>query len=58
VNERDKATELVTSKTLACVAWAGLVRAADARTRGTDAAAGPPVLTEQNLRWVQWGWLE
>ncbi len=53
---RDAASELVTSRLISSVAWAGLIRAADAKSRGDENA--PPVLTEQNIRWVQWGWLE
>jgi hypothetical protein len=53
---RELANELASSKLLSSVAWAGLVRAADGRQRSED--AGPVVLTESNLRWIQWGWLE
>lgn len=54
---RDVTSELATSKTLSNVAWTGLIRAADARTRAAE-EPGPLVLTETHLRWVQWAWLE
>lgn len=49
--------ELATSKILSNVAWTGLIRAADARHRAAE-ESGPLLLTETNLRWIQWGWLE
>lgn len=50
---RDLADELAASRVLSNVAWGALVRAAHAR--GDDAEM---VVTEPNLRWIQWGWLE
>lgn len=51
---RDLTGELVVSKTLSNVAWGALVRAAGR----SGEASSSPVLTESNLRFVQWGWLE
>jgi hypothetical protein len=61
---RELADELLTSKTLANVAWATLVRAAAARSSRESASAaagqasGGQIVTETPFRWVQWGWLE
>ena len=50
---KDEITDdLLTSKTLSNVAWGALVRAAGARPLPSA------VLTEPNVRFVQWGWLE
>ena len=54
---RDLSDELVTSRCVSSVAWGALVRAAHAsapRREGDDAL----VVTETDLRWIQWGWLE
>lgn len=52
---RDLSDELVVSRTLSNVAWGALVRAAH-----TSAARDPSfvVVSETDLRWIQWGWLE
>jgi hypothetical protein len=56
---RTIADELLASKSLACAAWATLVRAAAARVPREHAANGDaPVVTETPFRWIQWGWLE
>ena len=52
---RDLSDELVVSRCLSSVAWGALVRAAHARG---DTAEGSVVVTETDLRWIQWGWLE
>jgi hypothetical protein len=54
---RDLSDELVSSRCLSSVAWGALVRAAHAtaEARGDDAFV---VVTETDLRWIQWGWLE
>lgn len=49
---REITDDLVASKTLSNVAWGALVRAAGARPHPSA------VLTEPNVRFVQWGWLE
>jgi len=51
---RDLADELVTSKCLANVVWASLVRAAALAAMGARSALG----TESRVRWVHLGWLE
>jgi hypothetical protein len=65
---RDLSDELVTSRCLASVAWGALVRAAHARDAaltgaGANASANggaddAVVVSETDLRWIQWGWLE
>src|SRR5262249_48959006 len=70
---RDLSDELVTSRCLASVAGGALVRAAHTRdTRaaregdgdggGTNGAVARTddvvVVSETDLRWIQWGWLE
>lgn len=51
---RDLSDELITSRNLSNVAWGALVRAAHAMGAETDYT----VITETDLRWIQWGWLE
>jgi hypothetical protein len=53
---RDLSDELVTSRCLASVAWGALVRAAHATAQSH--ADDFVVVTETDLRWIQWGWLE
>lgn len=54
---RELSDELVTSRHLSSVAWGALVRAAhaSAQVRADDDFV---VVTETDLRWIQWGWLE
>lgn len=54
-NARDLSDELVVSRTLSNVAWGALVRAAH-----TSAVRDPGfvIVSETDLRWIQWGWLE
>lgn len=52
---RDLSDELVTSRCLASVAWGALVRAAHQSARTDDDFV---VVSETDLRWIQWGWLE
>jgi hypothetical protein len=54
---RDLSDELVASRCLASVAWGALVRAAHASAQ-VRADADFVVITETDLRWIQWGWLE
>jgi hypothetical protein len=49
---RDVADEVALSKLTSNVGWTALVRAA---ARGVLPGA---LLTETNLRWIQWGWAE
>ncbi len=51
---RDFADELVTSKCLANVVWASLVRAAAQKENGKAAPLGH----ESHVRWIHLGWLE
>jgi len=52
---RNLSDELATSRCLASVAWGALVRAAHTSARED---ADFVVVTETDLRWIQWGWLE
>ena len=54
---RDLSDELVNSRCLSSVAWGALVRAAHASEQ-VRADADFLVVTETDLRWIQWGWLE
>lgn len=53
---RDLSDELIASRSLSNVAWGALVRVAHAtaQARSEDSV----VVTETDLRWIQWGWLE
>lgn len=51
---RDLADELVTSKCLANVVWASLLRAATLSTNGDSAL----LCCERHVRWIHLGWLE
>jgi len=50
---RDLADDLVTSKCLANVVWASLLRAAVVRN-----GSATPLCTEAHVRWIHLGWLE
>jgi hypothetical protein len=52
---RDLSDELVTSRCLSNVAWGALVRAAHASARDDRDFV---IVSETDLRWIQWGWLE
>jgi hypothetical protein len=52
---RDLSDALVSSRSLSNVAWGALVRAAHATARADTSFV---VVSETDLRWVQWGWLE
>lgn len=54
---RDLSDELVAARCLSSVAWGALVRAAHASAQ-VRADADFVVVTETDLRWIQWGWLE
>jgi hypothetical protein len=54
---RDLSDELVTSRCLASVAWGALVRAAHSAAQARS-ESDHVVVTETDLRWIQWGWLE
>ena len=54
---RDLSDELVASRCLSSVAWGALVRAAHASAQLRE-GADTVVVTETDLRWIQWGWLE
>jgi hypothetical protein len=54
---RELSDELVTSRCLASVAWGALVRAAHSAA-SARADNDHVVVTETDLRWIQWGWLE
>ncbi len=56
---RDLADELVTSKCLANVVWASLLRAAALTAGARGAANGNALLcSEPHVRWIHLGWLE
>jgi hypothetical protein len=56
---RDLSDELITSRCLSSVAWGALVRAAHSSAQSKGRADDDfVVVTETDLRWIQWGWLE
>jgi hypothetical protein len=55
---RDLSDELVASRCLSSVAWGALVRAAHATAQARGNQDDVVVVTETDLRWIQWGWLE
>jgi hypothetical protein len=56
---RDLADELVTSKCLANVVWASLLRAAALTAGARSTANGNALLcSEPHVRWIHLGWLE
>jgi hypothetical protein len=54
---RDLSDELAGSRCLSSVAWGALIRAAYASAQ-VRSDADFVVVTETDLRWIQWGWLE
>ena len=55
---RDLADELVTSKCLANVVWASLLRASSMATSGSTNGNGALLCSESHVRWIHLGWLE